>query len=161
MVSLHMTVNRLPVDSGRGKLTVPVATAFKLLPRASTPTIVAISWTSLLVSFAFVDAERSWLSFARAHGWLEMCTFDGSADDIMKNLQSVIYLMVAAATSQTYIVLSRRLFKLVWLLCLSIASNVKRGVVAAESRLIVCVKRIGIKRALETKEKWQQYRTAS
>lgn len=42
--------------------------------KASQPTIVAMSWTRVLVSLALVDAERSWLSFARTQGCVEIWT---------------------------------------------------------------------------------------
>lgn len=35
-----------------------------------------ISWTSAFVSLAFVEADRSWLSFANRQGCLDMCTLD-------------------------------------------------------------------------------------
>jgi hypothetical protein len=40
--------------------------------------IVAISLTSVLVSRALVDFDRSWESFARRQGCFEMCTLAGS-----------------------------------------------------------------------------------
>lgn len=40
--------------------------------------MVAISCTSCFVSRALVEDERSWLSFARTHGWIETWTLDGS-----------------------------------------------------------------------------------
>lgn len=45
--------------------------------RASQPIMVAISWTSRFVSAALVEEDRSWLSFAFTHGWVETWTLDG------------------------------------------------------------------------------------
>lgn len=44
---------------------------------ASEPTRREISCTSVLTSFALVLPERSWLSLARKHGWLETWTLLG------------------------------------------------------------------------------------
>ena len=54
---------------------MPVWTVCRLC-RASTPTIVAISWISVLVSFALVEEERSLLNFARRQGCDETWTLD-------------------------------------------------------------------------------------
>lgn len=47
---------------------MPFSSTFRPWARASQPTIVVISWMRVRVSLAFVEAERSWLSFARRHG---------------------------------------------------------------------------------------------
>ena len=56
---------------------MPVSTAARMSPRASQAMMVEMSWTSRFVSAALVDEERSWLSFARRHGWLEIWTPSG------------------------------------------------------------------------------------
>lgn len=45
--------------------------------KASHERIKAISWISVLTSADLLDLERSWLSFARRAGCLEMWTWDG------------------------------------------------------------------------------------
>lgn len=60
-----------------GPLTFGPAAADMAVANASQPTIRAISCTSDLTSFALVLPERSWLSFARKHGWLETWTLSG------------------------------------------------------------------------------------
>lgn len=62
------TVSRLLAENGVGGLTVPVCSAERPLLRASTPTIVAISWIRALVSLALVVAERRRLNLALTQG---------------------------------------------------------------------------------------------
>jgi hypothetical protein len=51
-----------------------------LAARASVPSMSEISWTRAFTSFALVFFDRSWLSFATRHGWLETWTLDGKLD---------------------------------------------------------------------------------
>jgi hypothetical protein len=66
-----------------GGLTTPVWAVERPCAKASQPTIVEISWTRVFVSLAFVDEDRSWLSFARRHGWEETWTFGGREEAIV------------------------------------------------------------------------------
>lgn len=59
------------VGTGWNELTVPASSVERPCARASQPIMVAISCTRRFVSAALVEEERSWLSFARTHGWLE------------------------------------------------------------------------------------------
>ena len=60
------------------RLTVPLDETLRPAS-ASTAMMVAISWTSVLVSRAFVDLERSCDSLARTQGCFETCTLAGRA----------------------------------------------------------------------------------
>lgn len=62
------------------RLTVPLCTACNPEARASHATIRAISCTKFLVSRALVSLERSWESFARRHGWVEMWMLEAIGD---------------------------------------------------------------------------------
>ena|SRR5271168_3293022 len=64
------------------RLTVPLGETSRLAS-ASTAIIVAISLTSVFVSRALVDFDRSWESFTRRQGCFEMCTLAGSVVAIM------------------------------------------------------------------------------
>jgi hypothetical protein len=72
------------LTSGREKkrLTVPLGETSRPAS-ASTAKIVAISLTSVFVSLALVDFDRSWESFTRRQGCFEMCTLAGSIVAIM------------------------------------------------------------------------------
>ena len=59
--------------------TVPDVLTFHPAANASTPRMVAISWTRLRVSRVVVDADRSWESLAWRRGWEETCTLEGRA----------------------------------------------------------------------------------
>ena len=67
-------------EVNEGRRTVPVSTAFKPCASASQPTMRAISWINALTSRALLLGERSWESFAAAHGWVEMCALGGSGN---------------------------------------------------------------------------------
>jgi len=77
MAILAESVSRCRLGARMGELTVPVSTVARRSPRASQAMMVEMSWTSRFVSAALVDEERSWLSFARRHGWLEIWTPSG------------------------------------------------------------------------------------
>lgn len=65
------------MDLGLGDLfTVPVLTNFSP-EKASTPRILAMSWTKPLVSRGVVEDERMRESLACRQGWEETWTFDG------------------------------------------------------------------------------------
>lgn len=79
-----MSMRLCTLTGGREKkrLTVPLGEISRPAS-ASTPMIVAISLTSVFVSRALVDFDRSWESFARRQGCFEMCTLAGSVVAIM------------------------------------------------------------------------------
>lgn len=58
---------------------MPVWVVWRVCERASLPTIVAMTWMRVAVSFALVDWERSRLICARTHGCVEMWTVEGSS----------------------------------------------------------------------------------
>lgn len=60
----------------------PVSWVVRKVPNASTARNSEISWTSALVSFGDVLAERSCESFASRQGWVETCTLEGREDMI-------------------------------------------------------------------------------
>lgn len=82
---------------------MPVSVTSSPWARASQPTIVAISCTSCFVSLALVDCERSWLSFARRHGWLETWTFGGSWEAISSRCAYRYVLIVTDGRINCYI----------------------------------------------------------
>lgn len=61
-------------------LTIPLEVTCKLAPKASQPSIIAMSFTNLLVSLDPVVLERSWESFARKQGCWETWILLGSED---------------------------------------------------------------------------------
>jgi hypothetical protein len=72
-----MRLRTLTGGCEKKRLTIPLGETSRPAS-ASTAMIVAISLTSVLVSRALVDLDRSWESFARRHGCFEMCTLAGS-----------------------------------------------------------------------------------
>jgi hypothetical protein len=72
-----MRLRTLTGEREKKRLTVPLGETSRLAS-ASTAMIVAISLTSVFVSRALVDFDRSWESFARRQGCFEMCTLAGS-----------------------------------------------------------------------------------
>lgn len=60
-----------------GKLTLGPAEAVMVWARASQPSIMEISCTNVFTSLGLVFLDRSWLSFANKHGWLETWTLGG------------------------------------------------------------------------------------
>ena len=72
-----MRLRTLTGGREKKRLTVPLGETSRPAS-ASTAMIVAISLTSVLVSRALVDFDRSWESFARRQGCFEMCTLAGS-----------------------------------------------------------------------------------
>merc|ERR1719282_2020623 len=67
----------------RGETSFPTSAVVRPWANASQPTIVAMSCTRALVSLAFVEADLSWLSFARTHGCAETCALDGRVGAIL------------------------------------------------------------------------------
>lgn len=66
---------QLPIDVlGNERLTVPVDIVCNPDASASHATIRAMSWTKVLVSRALASLDRSWESFARRQGWVEIWT---------------------------------------------------------------------------------------
>jgi hypothetical protein len=77
-----MQLRTLTGGREKKRLTIPLGETSRPAS-ASTPMIVAISLTSVFVSRALVDFDRSWESFARRQGCFEMCTLAGSVVAIM------------------------------------------------------------------------------
>src|SRR2546429_6531717 len=63
-------------ETRKNRLTVPLGETSRLAS-ASTATIVAISFTSVFVSRALVDFDRSRESFTRRQGCFDTCTLAG------------------------------------------------------------------------------------
>jgi len=72
-----MQLRTLTSRREKKRLTVPLGETSRPAS-ASTAKIVAISLTSVFVSRALVDFDRSWESFTRRQGCFEMCTLAGS-----------------------------------------------------------------------------------
>ena len=64
--------------NGNDRLTVPLDIDCNDEPKASHPTISAISWISVFVSRAVASLDRSCESFARRHGCGDTCTLVGN-----------------------------------------------------------------------------------